>query len=97
MVSVREIQSNIIEEETKDDSEKNTPEVKPNNFLDDINLNSLNKLFGCQLEPCLRDSAVSATVQFERLGYYCLDKMATSDHLIFNQTIGLRENLKEKI
>ncbi|MAV88581.1 MAG: glutamine--tRNA ligase [Rhodospirillaceae bacterium] len=67
------------------------------NFLDDINLNSLNKLFGCQLEPCLRDSAVSATVQFERLGYYCLDKMATSDHLIFNQTIGLRENLKEKI
>ena len=38
MVSVREIQSNIIEEETKDDSEKNTPEVKPNNFLDDINI-----------------------------------------------------------
>ena len=66
------------------------------NFLDDINSNSLKKLSGCKLEPCLRDSAISATVQFERLGYYCLDKATTADHLIFNQTIGLRENMKKK-
>ena len=66
------------------------------NFLDDVNSNSLKKLLGCKLEPCLKDSAISATVQFERLGYYCLDKAATADHIIFNQTIGLRENMKKK-
>ena len=66
------------------------------NFLDDVNSNSLKKLLGCKLEPCLKDSAISATVQFERLGYYCLDKAATADHIIFNQTIGLRENMKRK-
>jgi len=66
------------------------------NFLDDVNPNSLKKLLGCKLEPCLKDSAISATVQFERLGYYCLDKAATADHIIFNQTIGLRENMKKK-
>jgi len=66
------------------------------NFLDDVNPSSLKKLLGCKLEPCLKDSAISATVQFERLGYYCLDKAATADHIIFNQTIGLRENMKKK-
>ena len=66
------------------------------NFLDDVSPNSLKKLLGCKLEPCLKDSAISATVQFERLGYYCLDKAATADHIIFNQTIGLRENMKKK-
>lgn len=65
-------------------------------FLDDVNLQSFNKLSGCKLEPCLKDSVVASTVQFERLGYYCLDKAATADHLIFNQTIGLRENMKKK-
>ena len=66
------------------------------NFLEDVNPNSLKKLLGCKLEPCLKDSAISATVQFERLGYYCLDKAATADHIIFNQTIGLRENMEKK-
>ena len=61
-------------------------------FLEDINSNSLSILTGCKLEPALQNAKHGETVQFERLGYFCLDKTATSDELVFNQTIGLRDN-----
>jgi len=31
-------------------------------------------------------------VQFERQGYFCLDPLSRSGRLIFNRTIGLRDN-----
>jgi glutaminyl-tRNA synthetase len=60
-------------------------------FLEDININSLTILSNCKLEPALKDAPMDETIQFERLGYFCPDKTSTSDHLIFNQTIGLRD------
>ncbi len=60
-------------------------------FLDDINSDSLTVLANCKLEPALQDASESETVQFERLGYFCLDKDATAEKMIFNKTIGLRD------
>jgi glutaminyl-tRNA synthetase len=60
-------------------------------FLDDINADSLTVLKSCKLEPALQNAPIGTTVQFERIGYFCPDKETTSDHLIFNQTIGLRD------
>jgi glutaminyl-tRNA synthetase len=29
--------------------------------------------------------------QFQRLGYYCVDKDSSSEKLVFNKTVGLRD------
>ncbi len=60
-------------------------------ILDDINPESLEVLSGCYLEPSLGDLKLSETVQFERTGYFCLDKDSAPNALVFNRTIGLRD------
>jgi glutaminyl-tRNA synthetase len=30
--------------------------------------------------------------QFIRLGYFCLDKNSTPEHLVFNRTVGLKDS-----
>ncbi|MBT4702766.1 MAG: glutamine--tRNA ligase/YqeY domain fusion protein, partial [Rhodospirillaceae bacterium] len=47
------------------------------NYLDDLNPNSLEVLSDCQLEPSLVDAPLGETLQFERHGYFCLDKDST--------------------
>jgi glutaminyl-tRNA synthetase len=44
----------------------------------------------CKIEPSVRDAEPGTKYQFERLGYYCLDR-DSSDKLVFNRTIGLRD------
>ena len=31
-------------------------------------------------------------LQFQRLGYFTLDKDSSPEHLVFNRTVGLRDN-----
>ena len=61
------------------------------NYLDDLNPNSLEVLSDCQLEPSLVDAPLGETLQFERHGYFCLDKDSKPDALVFNRTVGLRD------
>ena len=56
----------------------------------DLNPESLTVLKGCRLEPSLAEARPGETVQFERLGYFCLDLDSRPDHLVFNRTIALR-------
>ena len=42
------------------------------------------------VEPSVKDSEAGAKYQFERLGYYCVDR-DSADKLVFNRTIGLRD------
>ncbi len=70
---------------------------KEGEFLGNINSDSLEVLEQCALEPSLvdlreDDLLVDETVQFERLGYFCLDKETTEDRLVFNRTLGLRDS-----
>ena len=59
--------------------------------LADLNPSSLEVLADCRLEPSLAEVAPGQVVQFERLGYFCLDAEATAARPVFNRTIGLRD------
>lgn len=43
------------------------------------------------VEPSLCQLENETTVQFERTGYFCKDKESTTDTLVFNRTVGLRD------
>ena len=45
-------------------------------------------------EPALLEDKSGIAVQFERTGYYVLDKDSTSDHAVFNRTVTLKDSYK---
>ena len=61
-------------------------------FTVNLNPNSLEIVSDAKLEPGLRSAAVGTRYQFERLGYFCVDKDSTPDKLVFNRTVGLRDS-----
>ena len=60
-------------------------------WLDDLAPDSLEVLQYCRLEAALADQPIGATVQFERLGYFCADPDSTPEHPVFNRTLPLRD------
>ena len=70
------------------------PEGK--DFKDFINPDSLKILPQCKLEPSLKDAQPGNTYQFERLGYFCVDKDSTSDQLVFNRTVTLKDDYQKQ-
>ena len=62
------------------------------NFLDNLNPNSLEVLTSCRVEPSLAGAVPGSRYQFERLGYFCVDTDdTTGDRLVFNRTVTLRD------
>lgn len=57
-----------------------------------INPESLQIISHAKVEPSLLEAAKSDKFQFLRLGYFCLDKNSTSDKVIFNRTVGLKDS-----
>ena len=69
-----------------------TPDgVKDKDFMDFINPESLKVVTG-YLEPSLKDAKVQDKVQFQRIGYFCVDKDSTAAKPVFNRTVGLRDS-----
>ena len=60
-------------------------------FLDNLNPNSLEVLHNCKLERSLAKAEAGDRFQFERLGYFCVDPDTTSERLVFNRTVPLRD------
>jgi len=60
-------------------------------FLDNLNPNSLEVLPICKLEPSLAKAEAGDRFQFERLGYFCVDPDTTTERLVFNRTVQLRD------
>ena len=61
-------------------------------FKSYINPNSLKIKKNCYLEPSLKDAKPEDKFQFERLGYFCVDRHDSKlNHLIFNRTATLRD------
>ena len=60
-------------------------------FTDNLNPQSLELLTGCKLEPRLENAAPGTRYQFERMGYFCVDKDSTADQLVFNRTVTLKD------
>ena len=68
---------------------------KDKDFKEFINPDSLNTI-NAFVEPSLKDSKVLDRFQFQRLGYFCVDKDATENKLIFNRTVPLRDSWAKK-
>jgi len=60
-------------------------------FLDALNPNSLEVLQKCQAEPSIASVSVPERLQFERLGYFCVDPDSSAAGLVFNRTVSLRD------
>jgi glutaminyl-tRNA synthetase len=58
-----------------------------------VNLNpsSLEVIPSCRVEPSLAAAKPGDRVQFERLGYFCVDPDSASGRLVFNRTVTLRD------
>ncbi|MDT0685521.1 glutamine--tRNA ligase/YqeY domain fusion protein [Autumnicola psychrophila] len=73
-----------------------TPDAdKEKDFVDLINPESLQVIKG-YLEPSLQEAGVEEKVQFQRIGYFCVDKESTKQKLIFNRTVTLRDSWAKK-
>lgn len=59
-------------------------------FKEYINPNSLEVITG-YLEPSLATATNGERFQFQRLGYYCVDKDSSAQKLVFNKTVGLKD------
>ncbi|MCK0158107.1 glutamine--tRNA ligase/YqeY domain fusion protein [Cellulophaga sp. F20128] len=64
---------------------------KDKDFLEFINPNSLEVITG-YVEPSLKESKIEDRFQFQRIGYFNIDKDSTPEKLIFNRTVGLRDS-----
>lgn len=64
---------------------------KEKDFLDFINPNSL-EVITAYAEPSLKTLKVEDKVQFQRLGYFVVDKDSSEDKIVFNRTVPLRDS-----
>lgn len=63
---------------------------KDRDFLEFVNPNSLQVITGF-LEPSLKNAQPGQRLQFQRLGYFCVDEDSSTERLVFNRTVGLRD------
>ncbi len=71
-------------------------EREAGDFLADINPDSLTIEAGARVEPALAASKAGERVQFERVGYFCVDPDSRPGALVYNRTIGLRDSWAAK-
>jgi glutaminyl-tRNA synthetase len=57
-----------------------------------INPNSLEVLPAAKVEPSVRGAQPGASFQFERTGYFTVDKDSTPDKLVFNRSVSLKDS-----
>ena len=72
------------------------PGADERNFRDLLNPDSLKVLTGCYVEPYLKEKKAGDFLQFQRIGYFTPDLDSTAEHLVFNKTVGLKDNWKPK-
>ncbi|MDD4574818.1 MAG: glutamine--tRNA ligase/YqeY domain fusion protein [Bacteroidales bacterium] len=60
-------------------------------FLDNINPDSFSEI-DAFVEPKLIDETPLQKYQFERLGYFCIDKDSSAETLVFNRTVTLKDS-----
>jgi len=68
---------------------------KDKDFMEFLNPNSLEKITA-YVEPSLQTAKIGDRFQFQRLGYFNVDDDSTAENLVFNKTVGLRDNWAKK-
>src|SRR4051794_11422238 len=61
-------------------------------YRTDLNPASLEVVRDAKIEPSLRSAPVGARVQFERIGYFCVDRDSTPSRPVFNRTVTLKDS-----
>jgi len=56
-----------------------------------LNPNSLEVISSAKVEPSVKDAPVQTRYQFERHGYFCVDKDSAPGKLVFNRTVSLKD------
>ena len=72
---------------------KENPDVveEGQDFTANLNPNSLEVISNARLEPSLAIAAPGSRYQFERLGYFAVDKDSAPGKLVFNRTVALKD------
>ena len=68
---------------------------KDKDFMEFLNPNSL-EVIEAFVEPSLQTVKIGERFQFQRLGYFAVDNDSTAEKLVFNKTVGLRDNWTKK-
>lgn len=71
---------------------ENPSDSKYADFHELINPNSLIIKKGCKVESFLKNVKPLDHFQFQRIGYFNVDKKSTENHLIFNRTVSLKDS-----
>ena len=66
---------------------------KEMDFMEFVNKDSL-KIIEGYAEPSLKNAKVEDHYQFQRIGYFTLDKDSTDEKLVFNRTVTLKDSFK---
>jgi glutaminyl-tRNA synthetase len=72
------------------------PGAEGADFVSELNRNSCEVLRDACIEPALADAIPGESFQFERVGYFCVDRDSTPKSLVFNRTIGIRDSWGSK-
>jgi glutaminyl-tRNA synthetase len=67
------------------------PAAEEGDFKEYINTGSLQVIEAAYVEPSLKNVSIASSYQFIRKGYFCLDKDASADRLVFNRTVTLKD------
>jgi glutaminyl-tRNA synthetase len=69
------------------------PEAGEGEYTDYINPDSLQVIHSAKGEPALAEAMPETRFQFERIGYFCADRVDhRPDHPVYNLTVGLRDS-----
>ena len=68
---------------------------KEKDFMEFVNPDSL-KVINAYVEPSLKTAGIQDKFQFQRIGYFCVDKESKEGQPIFNRTVGLRDSRAKK-
>ncbi len=73
------------------------PSADERDFRELLNENSLTRLTECYVEPfAVENPTGNRYLQFQRIGYFTPDTSSTSEHPVFNRTVGLKDNWAKK-
>ena len=71
------------------------PTIYQDSFLKKVNTRSLVVKKNCYVEKSLEEAIPNNCFQFERLGYFSMDKESDKKRLIFNRTVSLKDTWKK--
>ena len=72
------------------------PSREDGDFKEYLNPDSL-QVITAKVEPALKNATLNTPYQFLRKGYFCLDVDSTTDKLVFNKTVGLKDTWAKEI